>query len=30
VRMKPTTGGSVLLTALPKIELNRFLEVGTP
>jgi hypothetical protein len=30
VRMKPTSGGSVLLTALPKIELNRFLEVGTP
>jgi hypothetical protein len=30
VRMKPTSGGSVVLTALPKIELNRFLEVGTP
>ncbi|MCW2542808.1 MAG: hypothetical protein JWM40_360 [Frankiales bacterium] len=30
VRMNPTRGRSVVLTALPKIELSRFLEVGTP
>jgi hypothetical protein len=30
IRMKPTKGRSVVLTALPKLELSRFLEVGTP